>query len=64
MDLSSLPADTIIKENYWNLGAGITFDGYSFDGGQSWYLLIEGELIEEELMNMALHANCMCGLDL
>ncbi len=41
----------------WTFGAGIYFDGISFDGGLTWYLLMEGKLVEEELF-----AECMFGI--
>ncbi|MBU1202812.1 hypothetical protein KKH39_02085 [Patescibacteria group bacterium] len=51
----------IEKPSRWNLGAGIHFDGYSFDGGQSWYILVGDELFEEHDLELAMFVNSMCG---
>lgn len=40
--------NVLIEYSRVDLGAGISFDGYSIDDGKTWYLECEGKLILEE----------------
>ncbi|MFA6466701.1 MAG: hypothetical protein WCV71_02475 [Patescibacteria group bacterium] len=50
-----LGIELLVDYDRVNFGAGITMDGISLDGGETWYLCYQGDIYPEEDFILGLH---------
>ena len=53
--------DAQVEYDRVNLGAGISFDAFSLDNGQTWYLYYQGEVILEDDFILGMHIHNQLG---
>ena len=54
--------DLLVDYDRVNFGAGITMDGYSFNGGKTWYLYYQGDIFPEEEFLLGQNARNSLGI--
>jgi len=53
--------DAKVEYDRVNLGGGVNFDAFSLDGGNTWYLYYQGNIVSEEDFILGLHIHNLLG---